>query len=228
MTLSVWMAAGLAAAAAAAGERAIRWPAHEAPVLTNVDVLVVGGASAGVAAAVEAARQGATVFLTTPHPYLGDDICATLRLWLDLPPTPPPPLVETMFAGPPDRPDGARLPLTYTADTPSDPRHRDSEPPRRLADGKISDAAQESVQYNGPVTLVADLGERRPIARAGVWAFQRPSDFVVGEIDISFSDDGRLWSDPMRARNADASLHAEETPIPIRADVNVTQRFVRI
>ncbi len=55
--------------------------AREIPVAANVDVLVAGGSSGAVEAACEAARQGATVFLIAPTPYLGTDMCSTLRLW---------------------------------------------------------------------------------------------------------------------------------------------------
>jgi len=53
------------------------------PVAYDVDVVVAGGSSGAVAAACEAASRGATVFLAAPRPYLGTDLCATLRLWLD-------------------------------------------------------------------------------------------------------------------------------------------------
>lgn len=51
------------------------------PIAYNVDVVVVGGSTAGVAAAVEASRAGAKVFLLAQEPYLGEDICGTFRLW---------------------------------------------------------------------------------------------------------------------------------------------------
>lgn len=46
-------------------------PARELPVRYETDVLVVGGGSAGVAAAVAAAREGADVLLVERHGYLG-------------------------------------------------------------------------------------------------------------------------------------------------------------
>lgn len=58
--------------------------AREIPLTYDVDVVVVGGSSGGVAAAVAAAKGGAKVFLAAPRPYLGEDMCATYRLWLDL------------------------------------------------------------------------------------------------------------------------------------------------
>ncbi len=46
-------------------------PAREVPVRRTVDVLVVGGGSAGIAAAVSAARLGADVLLVEKNGYLG-------------------------------------------------------------------------------------------------------------------------------------------------------------
>ena len=49
----------------------IEEPARTTPVTHSTDVLVVGGGSAGVAAAVAAAREGADVMLVERHGYLG-------------------------------------------------------------------------------------------------------------------------------------------------------------
>ena len=54
--------------------------AREIPVAAEVDVLVVGGTSAGVSAATAAAKCGASVFLAAGFPYLGEDIAGTLEL----------------------------------------------------------------------------------------------------------------------------------------------------
>ncbi len=53
---------------------------RQIPVIASVDVVVVGGTSAGVAAAIAASRGGAKVYLAAPRPYLGEDLCAKLRL----------------------------------------------------------------------------------------------------------------------------------------------------
>jgi len=53
------------------------------PVAYEVDVVVVGGRTDAVSAAVAAADAGARVFLAAPRPYAGDDMAATLRLWLE-------------------------------------------------------------------------------------------------------------------------------------------------
>ncbi|MCF6356818.1 MAG: FAD-dependent oxidoreductase [Draconibacterium sp.] len=51
------------------------------PIAYDVDVVVIGGSTAGVAAAVEASRAGAKVFLLAQEPYLGEDVTGTFRLW---------------------------------------------------------------------------------------------------------------------------------------------------
>ena len=58
-------------------KRAVNESSRDIPVAYDVDVVVVGGTSGGVAAAVEAAQNGAKVFLAAQRPYLGADLCAT-------------------------------------------------------------------------------------------------------------------------------------------------------
>jgi hypothetical protein len=50
-------------------------------VIYDVDLLYIGGTTAAVASAVAASKQGAKVCLISPEPYLGEDICGTLRFW---------------------------------------------------------------------------------------------------------------------------------------------------
>jgi hypothetical protein len=61
-------------------DKAVNESARDIPIAYDVDVVVVGGTTGGVAAAVEAAQKGATVFLAAQRPYLGEDICGTYRL----------------------------------------------------------------------------------------------------------------------------------------------------
>lgn len=75
--------AGSLAAAFPLNAEHVRESPKEIPVASDVDVVVVGGSSGAVAAACEAAKQGSRVFLLAPRPYLGTDICSTLRLWLE-------------------------------------------------------------------------------------------------------------------------------------------------
>ena len=53
------------------------------PLAYDVDVLVTGGSLAGVEAACAASDKGASVLVIESRPYLGYDICANQKLWLE-------------------------------------------------------------------------------------------------------------------------------------------------
>ena len=53
------------------------------PLAYDVDVLVDGGSLAGVEAACVASDKGASVLVIESRPYLGYDICANQKLWLE-------------------------------------------------------------------------------------------------------------------------------------------------
>ena len=71
-------------------------------VIAEVDVVVAGGTSYGVAAAVEAARCGRSVFLVAPRAALGEDLAGTLRLLPADGATLPKELRERMYAPNPE------------------------------------------------------------------------------------------------------------------------------
>ena len=125
------------AAGAFSAEKApfVNESAREIPVVASVDVLVVGGSTGAVSAAVTATEEGASVFLAAPRSYLGDDMTATLRVWLEENETPKSPLAKTIFHDPQPqagRPSIHRMPFTYQADRPqcrSPSRHEDAKSP---------------------------------------------------------------------------------------------------
>ena len=168
---------------------------REIPLAYDVDVVVVGGTSRGVAAAEAAAKHGASVFLAAPRPYLGEDLCGTYRLWLEPEEVPESDLARAMFSelGDAGRLEQRGYPFTYSASLPSDNKHAD---PKNtvLTDGKFRSAVSESVQYNGSVAIVADLGKVRDVSKIRVYAFERRGDFVVEAIQVSISPDGKQWS----------------------------------
>ena len=53
------------------------------PVWKDVDVVVIGSATGGVAAALSAAEAGARVLVVTEYPYMGEDVCSSFRYWPD-------------------------------------------------------------------------------------------------------------------------------------------------
>ncbi|MCX7820004.1 MAG: FAD-dependent oxidoreductase [Kiritimatiellae bacterium] len=215
-------------AAVAPAAMVVAFPRMEVPVLTNVDVLVVGGSLGAVAAAVEARRAGASAFLVTSWPYLGEDLCATLRLWREDKQEPDHPWLRAMFPPETERRSGRAWTFRYRTDRVDDPRHRDSSPPGRLTDSRHRSAARDSVQYNGPVTIFADLGQPRPIGRVELRAYQRPGDFGVAEIRVATSMDADAWSAVVTGRNSDVEIPAEDASLPIGVELAVTQRYVRV
>lgn len=67
------------------------------PVIAEVDIVIVGGTSAAVAAAGAASRIGSKIFLITSLPYLGDDICGSFRIVCDEDDKPDNPLSRRLF-----------------------------------------------------------------------------------------------------------------------------------
>jgi len=55
--------------------------ADSMPLLADVDLVVVGGSSGGVACAAAAAQAGRSVYLVAPRSYLGEDIAAAFDYW---------------------------------------------------------------------------------------------------------------------------------------------------
>ena len=220
------------AQAAGAGPATVTESARKIPVAYDVDVVVVGGSSGAVAAAVEAAGGGASVFLAAPRPYLGEDVCGTLRLWLEEGEMPENALEKAVFEMP-GAAAGGQVPtsmrFTYEADLRSTAKHRDTDPPRMLTDGKWSDAPKESVQYDGDVTIVADLGRSRRIRSAYVLAYQRPADFEVDTVTISTSDDRGKWTKVGAAANRHLRTGGYEgDAIDIGATFDATVRYVKL
>lgn len=69
------------------------------PLAYDVDVVVAGGTLAGVEAACAAADAGATVLVVESRPYLGYDICANQKLWLDADEKPQTRITQYLFKG---------------------------------------------------------------------------------------------------------------------------------
>lgn len=59
------------------------WEAH-IPVLEAADVVIIGGSLAGIACAVELAKGDLRVMIIEPRTYLGREMTAPLRPWLEL------------------------------------------------------------------------------------------------------------------------------------------------
>jgi len=208
--------------------------ARQIPVAYDVDIVVVGGTSGAVAAAVEAAQQGASVFLAAQRPYLGQDICGTYRLWLGPDETPTTPLAKKIFAEPSiSSLVRNAVDFTYEADKASAAIHRDEQPPSLLSDGRWHSASGESVQYDGDVTIIADLGAEHRLSKVHVMAYQRRSpsgdDFEVKSVTVYLSNDKKRWEQAAIIDNKrlGESLPEPWGPVELAASVGGKARYVK-
>jgi len=216
-------------------EKAVIESVRDIPVAYDVDVVVVGGTSGGVAAAVAAAQGGAMVFLAAQRPYLGEDICGTYRLWLDPEEVPTLPLAKKIFAEPVVSSLARnKVDFVYEADKTSAAIHRDTQPPSLLTDGKWHSAASQSVQYDGDVTIIADLGTEHQLKKVHVMAYQRRNpgqrdDFEVTSITVYLSGDRQRWEESTVISNKrlGEALPDPWGPVELSASVAGNARYVK-
>ena len=206
--------------------------ARQIPLAYEVDVVVVGGGTGAVSAALAATEAGAKVFLAAPHPYLGDDMTATLRLWLEEGEEPDSPLAKRIFtdqAQDGSYPDPNRIEFRYEADQPTAGVHPDTTPPKILTDGRWSDPASQSVQYEADVNITADLKEPHEIAEVRVMLFHRASTtsagggFNVQSVTVSTSDDKQTWKQVAQIKNDRPS----GDNITLSAPIEAKSRYVK-
>ncbi|MCX7048705.1 MAG: FAD-dependent oxidoreductase [Candidatus Sumerlaeota bacterium] len=189
----------MCAALAAEAPSSVKEFARAIPVAYDVDVVVVGGSSGAVAAAAAAAEAGAKVFLAAPRPYLGEDLCATMRLWLDEGETPSHPLARKLFS--PDITSKTAVPLNvrslpfkYDSSVKAAGKHPDPSL-SRLSDGEVGMSNKDSVEYDDDVTITASLESPQEVREVQVIAFYRAGDFELGAVALQTSDDKKNWKD---------------------------------
>ncbi|MCL2119080.1 MAG: FAD-dependent oxidoreductase [Planctomycetaceae bacterium] len=176
-------------------------PKRDIPIIAEVDVLVVGGTTGGVAAAVSAAEQGASVFLVAPYPYLGEDMTATLRLWLEPGEDPTQdPLALAVYhdtnRGQPSKPiEKDSYSFTYTTEGKIGNTHPElkNNPPGRLGDRQWNNPTDQSLQIDGDAVFIAKMDAAKDLEEVDLVAFYREGDFVVAGVTYSCSDDGENW-----------------------------------
>jgi hypothetical protein len=214
--------------------KAVNESPRDIPVAYDVDVVVIGGTSAGVAAAAQAAQNGAQVFLAAERPYLGADLCATYRLWLEPGETPTAPLATKIFAEPPASSlTRNRISYSYEADKDSADPHRDTPSPSLLSDGKWQSASSQSVEYNQNVTITADLGARHQLDKVHIMAYQRrdnkPDDFEVQSVTVSVGNDKQQYKQLAVINNHKAGepLRQPWGPVRLSAPVDTNARYVK-
>ncbi len=174
--------------------------------------MVVGGSTAAVAAAVAAAKHGGRVFLAAPRHYLGDDMAGTLRLWLEPGERARSALALSLFSDPDQ--ENAGLPFSYKADRPSTGVHRDSSPPSLLCDGRWTDAAHGSVQYDDDVTIRVDLHQSQPVKALRAMLFAA-GDYAVESVSVAMSEDALKWREAGRAKSAPSARGSITLTVPL-------------
>ena len=217
-------------APAACAQDYVADPPRDLAVMTRADVVVVGGTSAGVAAALAAAQDGARVVLLAPRPYLGEDLCGTYRLWLEPDEQPDSDLARRLFVPTPASvPVGRSVPFTYTTNRTAADLHPDTDPPSRLTDQRFNDAPSESVQYDGDVVITARLEKPETLRAVHLLVYQRPADFEVRSIAVEASADGRSWKPLGRAENPQLDAGGfEKAPIRITVAIGDTARHAAV
>ncbi len=202
--------------------------ARSIPIAFDVDVVVVGGSSGGVAAAVEAAKSGAKVFLAAPRSFLGEDMCGTYRLFMEPGEKPASDLAKALTLTAETSLPGS-LPFTYTTDVKAWAGHADTTPPSRLADKKWGEATSDSVQFNQDANITIDLGKSQGVQKLHLLAYQRAADFEVGKVTLSSSDDGKTWTPRGSFNNPQlGGENAESTAMDLPFPLAVTARYLKL
>ncbi|HPO15209.1 MAG TPA: FAD-dependent oxidoreductase [Candidatus Hydrogenedentes bacterium] len=204
--------------------------AREIPVMDQVDVVIAGGSAGAVQAALAARQAGATVFLISQYPYLGEDMCATGRLWLEPGEQPDTPLAKSIYMPPPALLIlGETLPFQYQADASSVDPHKDTDPPAMLCDKRWESAIKESVQFNDDVTVLLDLGKECAIGKVHLIVFQRDADIETARATFSGSVDREHWADPVTVvRPANSPGAVRDMPIALSASLPATARYIKV
>ncbi|MCX7049082.1 MAG: FAD-dependent oxidoreductase [Candidatus Sumerlaeota bacterium] len=213
----------VASPTAAAADSAVLESARQIPVAYDVDVVVVGGGSGAVAAAVSAAKSGAKVFLAAPHNYLGEDMAGAMRLYLEEDEKPNSPLAHSIFNA---QDSTAGLPFAYAADKLSAAKHKDTDPPTLLNDNQWSNPVNESVQYDDDVNIVIDLGKECGVKKIHAMVF-RAKDYNADSMTVSVSNDKRDWRQIGEAKNDNSTATLNTLSLDMAASTRYVKCFFK-
>ncbi len=151
--------------------------ARNIPVVRDVDVLVVGGSSGAVAAAAEAAKNGAKVLIITQRTYFGDDMCGTYNIALQKDETPVSDLAKAIYLS-----GKNSFSFTYATDRPASKAHADP------AGNALVTGRGAMVQYDGDVNILIDMGVARDVKTVRLTGLTR-GDIGIGKMTVSAGKD---------------------------------------
>ena len=211
-------------------------------IVSDVDVLVLGGSTGAVAAAKEASVAGAKAMLLSAYPYLGEDLTATLRLWRQPEATGDidEPFYESLMNDPIHGTTREteverllrhpkKLPFAYEVLETIDGKHPETAKKNRLTDGIAASPGTDSLQINGNATIILDLGRKQDVGVVSLIAFFRQDQFVLDSIELFSSDDKTDWAplgDVKRPARRPASNTAESFTLTLQRAVQM--RYVKI
>ncbi|MFO7936337.1 MAG: FAD-dependent oxidoreductase [Kiritimatiellia bacterium] len=167
-------------------------PAAELELVQDVDVVVVGGSSGAVAAALKAEEAGASVFLIGQRPFLGDDMASTYRLRLSEGEDTGCPLLKSIFSR--DEPVGADVPFTYEYNRSPAAAH-DDKTGSMLCDGRWISVSGDSVQFDSDVEITLDVKADQLIDDFSLIAYSRrgKEGFDTASVEISGDNGSGKW-----------------------------------
>ncbi|MBP5640432.1 MAG: FAD-dependent oxidoreductase, partial [Victivallales bacterium] len=188
-------------------------------LMDPVDVLVIGGSCAGVAAAAQAARKGAKTALLAPRAFLGEDLCDNNR-FVELPlyADSNDPLLAAISAAPVKKaPLPPTIGFTYTADKKPNPAHPDNAKVPRLSDHRIKNIETESVQFDGKVVITLILkGGPQAIDSVALMMFQR-GYFLVEKMVVEAKGKDGSWKQVGAVSNGYLDYAHGSTAMELRA-----------
>lgn len=198
---------------------------RKVPVAGSADIVIVGGSSGAVSAAVAAAKSGATVFLVAPRPYLGEDIAGPMRLWLEPGEEPASELAQKMFQVEKGSSfDPSAIVFKYESSVAPEAQHKDTNPPSKLSDGVLGSPNTESVQYGGDVAIICDLRGVVPVKAVRTMIFHRDGDFAAQSVNVEVCNDKRTWK-PVAEAKCNA---AGDDRVVVSVPIDQAVRFVRL
>jgi Glycoside hydrolase 123, N-terminal domain/F5/8 type C domain len=118
--------------------------------------------------------------------------------------------------------------FSYSTDVPSVEAHKDTARSSILKDGNWSNAALQSVQYDGDVNILLDLLSNKKVSDVTVYAYHK-SKFQVGTITIYTSVDKKNWKKVKAVTNNNPEQKSISVPaLAFKFILNMKTRYIKV